>query len=678
MSWRPAFRPARVDWLQAGAVALALFVVYAASAPRSIALEDDSLFVLSSYYLGIEHPPGYPLFTWAGHLFSKLPFGSVAYRVHLASALFGALSIGMLWLCARSLAAGRLPAYVAACALGLSPVFWSQSIIAEVYSLNTFFLLVLVYLGLRAQHDPRRLYWMALVFGLSLANHYPLMLLSAPAFLFLLWPVRMELLRRSGSLAWLVVLGAVPPYVWLVRRSWMALPVSFDGPLDTIAEIWFFISRAGYAGVDHSLTAGWFDRVQFLTFVGSQLFVQLAVAGTLLAAAGFAVQWRVLGRRMAAFLTVSFLMPSFVLVLLLGFDYDVFRKHIFHVYPLPAYAIAALWVALGFAWLVQRYSLRLLPARAAAAALGALFFAWGAYTNLRDDPDWAARYAQTVLKSLPQDAVVFGLGDADLIPLAYFHMVENWRPDITLYQSKGLILGNRLFHPLRTSAEQADDLVRELVEAQTGPVVFTLEAYAAAGRRERWLYAVVDPSAEPDQMTIDLPEEARVFFEQSIARPSGTNAWTAYFQSEMRRRYGSLLAQSLPRGQPSDERSRRHYELLAEDFYGAIGIAEGLLLNPAGFSAGAVGAFLERARERMPSDVPKEHMARYFSLRGGLRANMQDLAGGIADLQASFELYPSPDNPALKPLDSLYRAQGDVAAAEALKARVDVLKLMKR
>ena len=85
-------------------MAAALFALYALTAPRTVALEDDGLFVLSSYFLGIEHPPGFPLFTLIGHLFTHLPFGSVAYRVHLASAFFGALSCGLLWLCARSLA----------------------------------------------------------------------------------------------------------------------------------------------------------------------------------------------------------------------------------------------------------------------------------------------------------------------------------------------------------------------------------------------------------------------------------------------------------------------------------------------------------------------------------------------------------------------------------------------
>jgi len=293
------FRPKRPDWLQAAAVAAALFALYAATAPRTVALEDDGLFILSSYFLGIEHPPGYPLFTLIGHLFTYLPFGSVAYRVHLASALFGALTGGAAWLCARALIEGRLPAYLAAFALGVSPVFWSQAIIAEVYTLNTFFFLVLVFMGLQAcppstlapasPGRSRMLPWMALVFGLSLSNHYPLMLLVAPAFVILLWPLRRELLSRFGMLAWLAILGLLP-YAWMVRRSWQALPISFNGPLETIQEILFFVSRAGYAGVDHSVSAGWLDRVRFFEFFGGELLRQFALVGTLLAVAGFVGQ----------------------------------------------------------------------------------------------------------------------------------------------------------------------------------------------------------------------------------------------------------------------------------------------------------------------------------------------------------------------------------------------------
>jgi 4-amino-4-deoxy-L-arabinose transferase-like glycosyltransferase len=666
------FRPRRADWLQAGLVALALFALYAATTSRTVAMEDDGLFILSSYFLGIEHPPGYPLFTLIGHLFTYLPFGSVAYRVHLASAFFGALAGGAAWLCARSLIAGRLPAYLAAFALGMSPVFWSQAVIAEVYTLNSFFFLVLMFMGLQSR-DARLLPWMALVFGLSLSNHYPLMLLVAPAFLVLLWPLRRELLQRLGALSWLVILGLLP-YVWMVRRSWGPLPISFDGPLETIQEIVFFLNRSGYAGIDHSLSAGWIDRVKFFQFLGGQLLLQFAVVGTLLAAAGFAVQWRILGRRTGAFLTIAFLMPSAVLLMLLGFDYDSMRAHVFHVYPLPAYAVGALWMGLGFAWAVQRFAWRPSSAALAAAALLALVFGVGARTNLLPN-DWGARYARAVLTVLPQNAVVVVLGDPDLGPLAYFHMIENARPDITLYEPKGLVLGNRLFHPLRTDEETQRRLLEEMIDRQSAPVVFTLAAAKRYAQRDRWLYVEVDKSStDAQQVTVDIPEEAMRFFEASMLEAHGGNAWVAFIQGELRRRYAMLLSRSLPRGRPLDERTQRHLELLEKDFYGALGIAEGLMAHKESYSTGVVAGVLEKARAAMPSDVPKEHLSRFFYIRGVLRDNVRDTAGAAADLEIAVSVWPAPDNPAFQALQQHHRRTGNDAAADAVEQRMKQFK----
>ncbi len=418
----PPFRPARVDWAQAAAVAVALFVLYALTAPRTVTLEDDGLFVLSSYYLGIEHPPGYPLFTLLGKLFTHLPFGSVAYRVHLTSAFFGALSCGVLWLCARALIPGRLPAWLAALGLGFSPVFWSQAIIAEVYTLNTFFFLLLAYLGLRAcppgadgaaaqpGGNPRLLPWMAFIFGLSLSNHWPLMLLVAPAFAVLLWPRRMEMLHRLGLLVFLVAVGLLP-YAWMVLLSWSGLAISFYGPLESLHELWYMLSRAGYAQVDTSPAAGWIDRLKFFQFAAAQTLVQFAVAGTVLAAVGCARQWRLFGNRVSAFLAIAFLMPTAALILLLGFEYDSMSKHVFHVYPLPAYAVAALWMALGFAWLVQRLKLRPAYAAASAVAVLGLILGVGSRSNLLADYDWAARNARAVIQTLPRDAILFVQSD---------------------------------------------------------------------------------------------------------------------------------------------------------------------------------------------------------------------------------------------------------------------------
>jgi hypothetical protein len=347
-------------------------------------------------------------------------------------------------------------------------------------------------------------------------------------------------------------------------------------------------------------------------------------------------------------------------------------KHVFHVYTLPAYAVAALWMALGFAWLARRYALRARVATGSVAALLALVLAWGARGNLLADYDWAARYAQTVLKILPADAVVFVQGDPDLGPIGYFHMIEGQRPDITLFQSKGLLLGNRLFHPLRT-VDQAgiDGRIRKLVDSHTGPVVFTLDSYTVYARLDRWLYVQVDKSStDPARVTVDIPEEAQRFFEESLATVQDGNAWAAFFQGELRRRYGILLGQGLPRGRSPDARAQRHLELLSKDYYGALGLAEGLLANREGYPPAVVSGLLETVRSQMPSDATKFHLSRFFYLRGLMRIGLNDRAGAIADLDTALSAWPVADNPALKPLGDLYTAANDTRALDAMQDRI--------
>lgn len=78
-------------WVQPLLLVSALLVLYGWSAPRTVALEDDGLFLLAAYFNGVAHPPGYPLYTLLAHLITYLPLGSVAWRVHLLSGIFGAL-----------------------------------------------------------------------------------------------------------------------------------------------------------------------------------------------------------------------------------------------------------------------------------------------------------------------------------------------------------------------------------------------------------------------------------------------------------------------------------------------------------------------------------------------------------------------------------------------------------
>ena len=257
------FSPGRPDAAALAAAVLGPLALYVATLPRTVVLEDDGLFLMAGVHLGVAHPPGYPLYTLIVHLFTRLPFGDPAVLGHLSSAVLGALACGAVYCCARLLRASPAPALTAAWLFGVSEQFWSQAIIAEVYTLNALLFFATYALVLLGARDPRRewpLWCAAVAWGAGLANHWPLMVLATPGLALALLPVWREVLPRLPRLLGAALVTAALPYGWMVWLSQQAPLVSFYGAIDTWSDFWFYVSRQGYSGVDVSPSAGWSDR----------------------------------------------------------------------------------------------------------------------------------------------------------------------------------------------------------------------------------------------------------------------------------------------------------------------------------------------------------------------------------------------------------------------------------
>ena len=227
--------------------------------PRTVTLEDDGLFLVVGKFLGVGHPPGYPVHTLISNLFLKLPWGSPALLGHLLSAIFGALACGAAYVCARLLGAAAWAALIGVWLFAASEHFWSQSIITEVYTLNAllFFSIFALLLYLRRSPADGRV-WAAAAFlyGVSLANHWPLMALASPGLLLAVVPMWQDLLVRWRRLTGAFLLGVVPPYAWMVWRSLQEPLVSVPGPLRGFDDFTAHLLRRAYVDVDNSPSAG--------------------------------------------------------------------------------------------------------------------------------------------------------------------------------------------------------------------------------------------------------------------------------------------------------------------------------------------------------------------------------------------------------------------------------------
>ncbi len=79
-------------FLYAGIVLLVSFWGYVKTLAPTVSFFDSGELISAAYTFGVAHPPGYPLYVLLGWMFSKLPVGSVAWRINLMSACFASLA----------------------------------------------------------------------------------------------------------------------------------------------------------------------------------------------------------------------------------------------------------------------------------------------------------------------------------------------------------------------------------------------------------------------------------------------------------------------------------------------------------------------------------------------------------------------------------------------------------
>jgi len=640
------------------AVFFLILTVYLWSAPRTVVLEDDGLFILAAYFNGIAHPPGYPLYTVLGHIMTKLPIDSVAFRVHMLSALFGSLGCVGLWWLVRNLVPGRIYAYTASLAFGFSQVYWSQAIIAEVYTLNVLLFLLLFILALRYSEQPdtgsaRLVVLMGSLYGLGLSNHWPLLVLSTPALLAVMWPRWRRLILQLPVGLPFMLLGLLP-YVWMVLRSQMDPEISFYGPIESWRDFWFVVSREGYAELDHSPSAGWWDKWQFCGFVLRESVQQLGPVGALFSAIGLIGQWWIWPRRIGVGLLLGYVCNTFLLIGLLGFDYELLHRNIFRVYPLIAYCVLSIWMGLGMyimtGWLIRRWGRHF---RGNVVKVGTCIVVVGMVlllnmrTNYRAEDDWAEVYAKVVLNTLEPDSVLFTDGDLDMNPLGYFNRIEGVRTDITLYSNKGICFSNRFFFPRRDSHSVRKQKVNEFIIATKRPVYYTYGLPHNFGFESYGLYNRIDLSLRSDRQRSNAAPEIVEYIKKILVLGEPEDPWEIMHYRLLMTDYCRLSLNLLEHSEVSggsENVLQDWVNRVCHLYHGYLEYAEHLLKYEKP-DIEHVTILLEKAESMKDQIVIKSERARFEYLRGELFLYKHEKKAALRSFNESIKQWPHPDNP---------------------------------
>ncbi|MCZ6513711.1 MAG: DUF2723 domain-containing protein [Nitrospinae bacterium] len=157
--------------------------IYLSTLSPTVFYRDTPEFVNTAFALGISHPAGFPIYNLMAKTVTFFPMGSVPFKINLFSSLMACLALLILYAASLSflrVLAGKessesflWPALLPVGMFAFSVPFWSNTMLAEVYTLHTFFTvsIVLALLKWKEQEDIRYLYAAALIYGLSAGNH---------------------------------------------------------------------------------------------------------------------------------------------------------------------------------------------------------------------------------------------------------------------------------------------------------------------------------------------------------------------------------------------------------------------------------------------------------------------------------------------------------------------------
>ncbi len=408
-------------------------LVYISTLAPTVYFGDSGELTAAAYNLGIAHPPGYPLYLLLGKLFMLvIPIGDMAMRMNLLSAFFASLAAVLIYLINRVLTHGRLISVLVSLTAAFAFTFWSQAVVAEVYTLAALFFCTLIFLTL-LWLKTRKQHWLlllALTAGLALTHHVIIAVFYPVFFIFILLN-KPRLIRDWKLIAETACLFLLPLLLYLYLPIRSALdPLNDWGSPETFSAMMDHITAKQFGGLflKHGLDGVLFQLNIFI----DALLKQFPFILLILAAVGIMVGFK-RERKIVLFLLallvvnisyslayyITDIEPHFInifllLALFLGMALDYLFGQIKKVKKVQVH-----WLGVGILIIIA-----LLP-------LG-----FNRTKCDQSDNYLARNYGLNMLNSLEENGILFIDGEAELFIAAYLKIVEGLRPDVEVYDAR--------------------------------------------------------------------------------------------------------------------------------------------------------------------------------------------------------------------------------------------------
>lgn len=427
---------AMMDW--PGSLDVLVFVtsfgLYLKTLCPTVYTFDSAELTTGAYTLGIVHNTGYPLYLMLAKAFTLIiPFGDIAYRVNLFSALCASLSLVITRRIALIIWDSTHAAILATGMLAVSYPLWSVSVVAEVYTLHILFLSAILWLALYWRQGAGGNYLIALglTLGLSFGNHMST-ILFVPGIAYWIWDTFKQKRETAGGFSTLMLAGLALSIGFL---TYLYLPIRYlaDPPFNFARAIGLDLST--FQGVLAFMRGATLEHVffgyplvevpeQILSFFGLVWETYLGI-GLLLAVIGLVESWK------QDRSTTIFLSLIFIFVAVFFINYAVFDKNTMF---LPVFLILSLWISGGIQGILERISADKLKLTVRWSSVGLIVLMLILNYPRVDlsDNRITRQFAEEVFQEAPSNSLLVGHW-VDTTPLEYLRMVEGQRPDVIIF-----------------------------------------------------------------------------------------------------------------------------------------------------------------------------------------------------------------------------------------------------
>jgi len=195
-------------------------LVYILGMSPSLVGGDGDEFLIQAFRCGIGHPGGRPVYIWIGSLFLIFT-NNALYTMNLVSVVFSSFTLVILYLFMLKLGISVRAAIGSVMVYSFVPIILKFSTRSEVYSVNSFFIVLILYLfyAWSKRRDLRTFLISGFIYGLSLGIHFSNILMLIPLLFFVAMESERRYLKKISLIVLAIILGAAIPFLYICIRS---------------------------------------------------------------------------------------------------------------------------------------------------------------------------------------------------------------------------------------------------------------------------------------------------------------------------------------------------------------------------------------------------------------------------------------------------------------------------